>query len=149
MGAFESVDIGLDVLGFLLVFGGIVVLITAIMHSTFASSLMFSSSVRAGLIAGCISASGLHSNMEVTIQWNLLPVTFGVSNNLMIAALDKIGWVAFPGMILESPQFSGLREGQETPVFESETSEGWIAKGNAIEKIYIFHNESGRGVIIN
>ena len=148
MGVYESVDIGIMILQFLILFGAIVVLAEVIISSTFSAAAMHSASVRAGLIAGCMSVSEMHNSTEIEIAWNLLPVNLGATENLLIAVTDKIGWVAFPGIILDFPYFPKIGEDDASPLFELEDLEGWVARGNAIEIIEIYHNGSGRGMVV-
>jgi len=147
VGAWESVDITMMILTFVILFGGIVALAGGIIISTFAASAIYSASVRAGMIAGCITVSDMHPSVAIDIDWNLKPVNMGAAKNLFVATVDKIGWVAFPGMILDLPYFPGHEMDENPPLFRTTDTEGWIARGDAIDKINIYHNSSGRGVI--
>ena len=144
MGSFEPVERGFAVIEFLILFGAIVVLGAGIVTSMFKASAIYSSSVRAGMVAGCMSATALHSGAEVLINWNLRQIDMGTTENLFVAVTDEIGWVAFPDMILDMPSYASGED--ESPIFEAGEVPGWIVRGNAIENIIITSNSTGRGV---
>ncbi|MBR9682020.1 MAG: hypothetical protein GOV00_04475 [Candidatus Altiarchaeota archaeon] len=147
MGVQESVDIAFMVMGFLLLYGALVVMGSAIISNMFGASAMYSSSVRAGLLSGCMSVSNMHEGTEINIDWNLLPVDVAVAHNLVVAVTKKVGWIAFPGTIIGMPVLEGLAA-ESSELFYIGEVEGWIARGSAIENIRIYHNEAGRGVVI-
>lgn len=148
MGVQESLDISMLIMQFLLFTIALITMSVGVVTTMFSAGAMYSSSVRAGLIAGCMSVNDLYEGTTIEIsEWNLLPVDIAVTKNAVIASLEKIGWVAFPGMILEPPTLKNPGETGIT-IFVPDGIEGWIVNGHAIDTITMFHNQTGKGVIL-
>jgi len=142
VGAFENVSVSFIIFRMLIVVLGITVIVAGAVSLMHAASLMYHSSVLAGLVAGSMSATSMHGDMEVVINWNLKPVTLGVTENLLVAVTDKVGWVAFPGMITTPPSFEGVE------VTHSDGGPVWIVDGKAITRFIIRSIPGGRGVLL-
>ena len=99
MGAHEDVVLLVLTLASLFLMISSFMIANKVLSGLFTAGAMYSSSVRAGLIAGCMSVSNMHDDINITIHWNFLPVDIATSTNLVVAATDQIGWVAFPGII--------------------------------------------------
>lgn len=146
MGAFENVTFSFYIFRMLIVVLGVATLTAGVVAGMHAMALLMHSSVTAGLIGGAMSASSMHNDVDINIDWNLKPVVLAVTDNLLVATTDNIGWVAFPGMVTEAPEFEGVVT--DFPGTSLPAGKTWLVWGNTVTNMRIRNTGLEREVLV-